>query len=259
MSPAALDRGGGPAALLLHGQPGRGSDWRSVLELLRPEIRPVAPDRPGYGDNGRPAGGFFLNAEAAVGLLDRLEIETAVVAGHSWGACVAMAMASRFPERVAGLVLVGALVPRARPEPVDRAFASPRFGRMATQLGFWAGGLALSVPPIRRLARHEAPGYSIEDLRGIGGEWRGRRAWRSFYAEQRALIEDLPVLSQEVGSILAPATILSGRHDRISSPARVRALAQALPNSEVRKLDVGGHLLPQQRPDLIAEEIVALA
>src|SRR5690242_1844725 len=122
--PATLDEGSGPPVLLLHGQPGRASHWAPVVRILREQARAIVPDRPGYGDGGEPAGGLFFNAEAALALLDSLEVDSAVVAGHSWGCGVAMAMAARFPERVRGLVLVGSLVPRAKPAAIDRLFAN---------------------------------------------------------------------------------------------------------------------------------------
>lgn len=259
MKLAALDRGSGPVALLLHGQPGRATHWLRVIEALEGEMRVIAPDRPGYGDSEEAAAGFFANAESAVDLLDRLGIESAVLAGHSWGCGAAMAMACRFPERVAALVLVGTIVPRPRPERVDRALATRLFGRPATRLGFLAGGIALSIPSVRRLAHSAAPGFGTDELRRAAAEWRGDRVWRSFFAEQRALVDEFPALASEIASIPAPVTILSGRHDPIATPARVRTLARALPNARAVKLDVGGHLLPQQRPDLVAEAILAAA
>jgi pimeloyl-ACP methyl ester carboxylesterase len=86
VSLSAIDTGSGPAALLLHGQPGTAAHWGPVTRRLRGRMRVIAPDRPGYGRTGGRAMGFGENAEAAVALLDRLEVESAVVAGHSWGA-----------------------------------------------------------------------------------------------------------------------------------------------------------------------------
>lgn len=220
-------------------------------------MRVVVPDRPGYGDSGGPAGGFFFNAEAAVNLLDRLGIASAVVTGHSWGCGVAMA--SRFPERVTALVLIGSLVPRPKPELVDRAFATQFFGRMAIRGALSAAGVALSVPLFCRLGHSVVPGFTREELQQIGAEWQGQQVWRNVYVEQRALVDESPMLASEIASICIPAIILSGPHDPISSPAWVRKLAGALPNAKVMKLKAGGHLLPQQRPGVVAEAITTAA
>ena len=80
---------------MLHGQPGSGGDWAGVAADLRGRALDVlAPDRPGYGASGLPAGGFAHNARAMAELLDG----PAIVAGHSWGAGVAVAMARLQPD-----------------------------------------------------------------------------------------------------------------------------------------------------------------
>src|SRR2546423_2291832 len=91
--------------VLLHGQPGGPFDWHAVVTDLPPGFRAHLPDRPGYGRNERPAAGLADNADDLVRQLDHLGVERAIVAGHSWGGGVALAMAERHPERVAGLVL----------------------------------------------------------------------------------------------------------------------------------------------------------
>lgn len=250
----ALDTGSGPAALLLHGQPGTAGHWAPVTEWLRGRMRVIAPDRPGYGRTGGRAVGFGENAAAAVELLDRLEVESAVVAGHSWGAGVALALASRFPQRVSALVLVGAMAPRAQPDLVDRAWAHRRFGPSATRLGFQAGGRVLSLPIMRRLTGATTPGLE-DQLATTASEWRGDSVWRSFYTEQRALVDELPALAPELPSIQTPTIVLAGTWDLISPPSHARALARALPNARLVTVKRAGHLLPQKRSKLVAEAI----
>jgi pimeloyl-ACP methyl ester carboxylesterase len=104
-----------PAVLLLHGQPGSPAQWDRVADDLRESGHRVrAPDRPGYGASKLPAGDFAHNARAMVDLLDEAEVDRAVVAGHSWGAGVALAMAHDHVERVAALALVCPVVPGHR-------------------------------------------------------------------------------------------------------------------------------------------------
>lgn len=254
----ALDTGSGPTALLLHGQPGAAGHWGPVTERLRGRMRVIVPDRPGYGRTGGRAVGFHENAAAAVELLDRLDVSSAVVAGHSWGAGVALALASRYPQRVRALVLVGAMAPRAQPDLVDRVWAHRRFGPPATRLGFLAGGLVLSLPVMRRLTGATTP--ELEDqLATTASEWRGDGVWRSFYAEQRALVDELPTLAPELPSIQAPTTVLSGAWDLVSPPSHARALARSLPNARLVTVKRAGHLLPQKRPRRVAEAIAASA
>jgi pimeloyl-ACP methyl ester carboxylesterase len=62
---AAVDPPGRPrthALVFLHGQPGSGADWQQVTGLLPAHWHTIAADRPGYGSNQRPTGGFAANA-----------------------------------------------------------------------------------------------------------------------------------------------------------------------------------------------------
>lgn len=254
---ATTDLGSGPAAVLLHGQPGSGGDWAGVTELLRDRRRVIAPDRPGYGRTGGRALGFRENAAAVIELLDRLGVESAAVAGHSWGSGVALATAIQFPQRVEALVLVGSVAPTVAPGLVDRALAQRFLGPPATRLGFRAAGLGLSLPFMRRLARAAVPALQPDQLAATAAQWRSDGVWRTFYEEQRAFVEELPALAPRLSSIDAPTSIIFGTRDRISPPSHTQALARELPRANVVRAEGAGHLLPQQRPELVAETIAA--
>lgn len=259
MELSALDVGDGPPALLLHGQPGNAGDWCPVAIRLRERMRVVAPDRPGYGRTGGRATGFRDNAAAVIALLDRLGIESAVVVGHSWATGVALAAVIWFPERVRALVLAAPVAPGIPPGPVDRLLAHPLVGAPAARLGFGLAGLGLALPPVRRLAHAAVPALSPGQIAITAAQWRADRVWRSFYAEQRALVAELPSLTPALSSVGKRTTILYGTRDRISTPAHARRLARALPHAELVPADRAGHMLPQQRPDLVAEAIARAA
>lgn len=256
MTLSAIDTGSGPVALLLHGQPGTGADWSPVTRRLRGRMRAIAPDRPGYGRTGGGAVGFRANAERAITLLDRLQVDRAVMAGHSWGGVAALAAALDFPRRVCAVVLVGTPTPTVSPSRLDRAFANRLIGPAACRLGFWAAGAGLALPPLRRLAHAAAPDLEADRLERIAAEWRGAEVWRSVYAEQRAFVEEMPALARRLPSLGVPATIVAGSRDRICPPSDAHKLARVLPNARLIEVD-GGHLLPQQHPDVVADAIVA--
>jgi pimeloyl-ACP methyl ester carboxylesterase len=254
-----IDIGEGPPAVLLHGQPGNAGDWGPVTTRLGERMRVIAPDRPGYGRTGGRAAGFRDNAAALVALLDRLGIESAVVAGHSWATGVALAAAILFPERVRALVLAAPVAPGIPPGAVDRALARPLVGAPAARLGFRLAGLGLAIPPLRRLAGAAVPALPPGQVATTAAQWRGDGVWRSFHAEQRALIAELPSLTPDLGSVDKPTTILYGTRDRVSTPAHARWLARALPDAQLVSAEGAGHMLPQQRPELVAAAIARAA
>ncbi|MGA8015816.1 MAG: alpha/beta hydrolase [Candidatus Dormiibacterota bacterium] len=100
--------GGDPAILALHGLASNARWWDLVAARLSPRWRVLAPDLRGHGRSDRPDTGYSLPevVDDLRGLLDAEGLDRVVVAGHSWGASVALWLASTAPERVIGCVCV---------------------------------------------------------------------------------------------------------------------------------------------------------
>jgi pimeloyl-ACP methyl ester carboxylesterase len=98
------EAGEGPLVVLCHGFPESWYSWRhQIAALAEAGFHAVAPDQRGYGATDAPAAidqytQFHLVGDI-VGLLDALNAETAVVAGHDWGAPVAWNCALLRPDR----------------------------------------------------------------------------------------------------------------------------------------------------------------
>ncbi|GAA2414226.1 alpha/beta hydrolase [Actinomadura vinacea] len=103
------EAGSGPLVLLLHGFPECWYSWRhQLVALAAAGYHAVAPDQRGYARTGGPAdaGQYTIHhlVGDAVGLIDALGEERAVIVGHDWGAPVAWGAAQFRPERVRGVV-----------------------------------------------------------------------------------------------------------------------------------------------------------
>ena len=247
--------GQGPAVVLLHGQPGTGADWNAVVPLLAGEFTTVVPDRLGWGRTGGAAGGFAANAAAVVALIDRLEIERAVLAAHSWGGGVALHLAATAPDRVVGLVLAASVRPGARLGAIDRALARRPIGDLAAALAFEATGRLLGMHPIAALVDRRLRGPERVALASLTRRGQSTPAWRSFAVEQRALLEELPALLPVLAGIRGPTEVLTGSADRVVPAAESRALAAGIPGAHLTVLSGAGHLLPHEHPAAIAAAV----
>jgi pimeloyl-ACP methyl ester carboxylesterase len=103
------EAGSGPAVVLCHGFPELAYSWRHQLAALAEAgFRAIAPDQRGYGASGAPDAIEAYDLEHLCGdlvqLLDALEIERAVFAGHDWGGFVAWGMPVLHPDRTAGVI-----------------------------------------------------------------------------------------------------------------------------------------------------------
>jgi pimeloyl-ACP methyl ester carboxylesterase len=103
------EQGEGPLVLLCHGFPESWYSWRNQMQALADAgFKAVAPDMRGYGQTEAPAEiekyTLLDLVGDMVGLVDALEAETAVIAGHDWGAPVAWHAAQLRPDRFRGVI-----------------------------------------------------------------------------------------------------------------------------------------------------------
>ena len=103
------EQGEGPLVVLCHGFPESWYSWRHQLRALADAgYHAVAPDQRGYGQTNRPEAieqyTMLHLVGDIVGLLDALGAETAVIAGHDWGAPVAWNAAMMRPDRFRGVI-----------------------------------------------------------------------------------------------------------------------------------------------------------
>lgn len=121
-----------PPVILCHGFPELAFSWRHQLrDLPSRGVRAIAPDMRGYGLSGSPAAIEAFDLDHLTGdleaLLDAKGIEKAVFCGHDWGGLIVWAMATRRPDRVAGVIGVNTPYTK-RPAMDPIALYRQRFG-----------------------------------------------------------------------------------------------------------------------------------
>jgi pimeloyl-ACP methyl ester carboxylesterase len=93
----------------LHGLVDTLDIWKRLAPALEARGRVTRIDQRGHGASEAPAGAYSRADLAAdvIGVLDAEGIEQTILVGHSMGGIVAMETALAYPERIAGLVLIG--------------------------------------------------------------------------------------------------------------------------------------------------------
>jgi len=262
ISKVPIDAGVGPVVVLVHGQPGSGADWAAIGRLLSGDHRVIAPDRPGWGTNTSAAVGLAENADALADLLASIGVEGPVtVVGHSFGGAVALEMALRSPQLVGALVLVGSVGVSEALSHLDRLLAVPPVSAWAARAGGglvrWGLGVASRWPSMYPGARHlgEVTAIpSVASVMGAGHRPAVGRYRRSFVVEEAALVAETPLLEAQLERVAVPVAVVSGASDHIVRPKAARALAGRVKGAELIVLE-GGHLLPFERPDLLADVV----
>ena len=103
------EQGAGPLVVLCHGFPESWYSWRHQIHALAEAgFHVVAPDMRGYGQTEAPEAidqyTLMHLVGDMVGVLDALGEETAVIAGHDWGAPVAWHAALLRPDRFRAVI-----------------------------------------------------------------------------------------------------------------------------------------------------------
>jgi pimeloyl-ACP methyl ester carboxylesterase len=101
------DAGQGRPVVLIHGFPDTPGSYGNIARTLnRAGYRTIVPYLRGYHPDtlvpGRPYD-LLRIAEDAIGLLEALDLQSAVLVGHDWGAAVVYGAAALAPARVQGI------------------------------------------------------------------------------------------------------------------------------------------------------------
>ena len=220
----------GLAVVLL---PGPTDSWRSyepVLDRLPQRIRAIAVSQRGHGDSDKPERGYRVEhfAGDVVEFLDELEIDRAVLVGHSGSCLVARRVALDNPERVAGLVLEAsptclctdaarefvASVVMGLADPID-----PDFAR-----SFVADTSSDNVAP-------GVVDMAVADIVKVPA-----RVWREMFTELLAYDD-----TNELTRISAPTLLIWGADDTLVPREMQAMLADRIPHAELIVYPAVGH------------------
>jgi pimeloyl-ACP methyl ester carboxylesterase len=240
--------GGRTTVLYVHGSPTNSDDFLPFLE----RTGGVAPDLPGFGRSGKPAGfdysipGYARFLESFVDALDQERFSLVV---HDWGA-LALAMPDRLLDRLDRIVVMNAvpLLPGYRWHRIARVWRTPVAGELAMGFTTRWGFKQLSREALA--GEGPAPDYLLD------------RVWDHFdHGTQRAILrlyrsappEELARAGARLGELERPALVLWGARDPYIPTSFATAYAEALGGpARLELLDHAGHWPWLDRPDAIA-------
>ena len=255
--------GTGSPVLLLHGLAASSRSWGAGYDTLADRHRLVVPDLLGFGRSAGRGRGHGLEAQADA-LAETLEaagaaVEPAVVAAHSYGSCVALALARRHPRLVRGIVAVSPpLYPdsvRARECMLRALTALERAMAMDT---VWARHVCTSLCMRRPrlaawLARTLRPELPVEvAVDGVAHTWASYSESLAELLAARARAE----WAEELGIRLA---VLSGDRDRLPDVDYLRALAERTPLVTLEMAPDADHLPLMSHRTRVLELVEELA
>lgn len=241
-----MEAGAGPdTVLLLHGIGSNSAGWRFVQGALQANFRVVAWNAPGYmlTDNlAATSPSNWQYADALAALMDALGIDTAHLAGSSFGSLIAASFAARHPGRVRRLALLGASRGQKWLPAQERASRLAMRDAVASE-----GALAMSEKRWRVLLGPQADETVVRLTREV------LMATHPRGLTQAARASDSTDVCEFAGEIGAPTLIIVGGSDQVNPPAISRALAERIAGSRLEVLAGIGHLPKLEAPDRTAQ------
>ncbi len=253
--------GSGRPVLLLHGNPGTKNDFRELAETFADDrIRFVGIDRPGHGNSDEllpETPDPWFDTAAYLEFIKRMCGGKAYVAGYSLGAFLALKIALRGPDCVAGLGLVAPFV--APRDPHESPSAIPEYSRnplLGTILG-----LALPSLAGGKMRQHLQNVWAPVPIPEAVLEEEHKRYTHFEYLvstmrDKNDMLRVLAEVQRRVSEIRCPAVAILGAKDAVCDPAAQWKVLEALPGIQRVDLPEGGHGLPFTHRQEIGEALV---
>lgn len=260
-----IDVGAGPAIVLIHGLAGQGGNFTyALVERLAQDHRVIVVDRPGAGHSHRSRGGSAtLRAQAREidGLIRALGLTRPLVAGHSLGGAIALALALDYPHSVGGLALLAPLTAPQSEVPALKGL--PLASSWLVAAAAWTVALPFAILGERVFSRGSfGPEVKPADFSLRGGGILAARPL-SFIGAAQDMAEvnaDLPGLAARYGELAMPVGILFGTQDRVLDyRIQGEAMVGRIVGLDLELLPDRGHMIPVTAPDETAVFIRRMA
>lgn len=259
---------GSRALVLIHGMGGRWQHWLETIPFLAQHGRVLALDLPGFGHSELPAGGISLDgyADTAATLCRAVDVEQAVVLGHSMGGPIALRFATRHEDLTEAIVLVAGATDTFNAVLGLRATAKLALRKPKKTAATLTEVLTVGIPTPRRLQRlivarqwlrqallwpyihrpRAIPADSLALMLGGTGT-------RGVFPAARAIGRSDP--RQGLTDVRRPILSIGARHDHICPPADLEAWAELTPQARTVLLEDCGHMLMLERPRAFNEQV----
>lgn len=232
--------------------------WYRMVPFLAEHFKVITFDNRGVGQSDKPAGTYTAQMLAAdtIGLLDVLNIEQAVIMGHSMGGFIAQAIALDYSQRVEKLILGSTNFGGPHHVPVTAEAMKVLTDVTSDALTRFKNGLGVST----------APGWAEKNPEMIE-EWVKWRVanpiepgpYQSQLAIGLGLLPEAAAFEAKLPAIHIPTLILFGEHDKVVPPANAELLSKKIANSQITIFPDAGHFFPIEIPEAASRAVTQFA
>jgi 3-oxoadipate enol-lactonase len=233
--------GDGPAVVLVHGFGLDMRMWDPQAANLAPRSRVLRYDCRGFGASGPfdPATPY-THAGDLLAVLDHCGIGQAVLAGLSFGGRIVLQAALAAPDRVAGLVLLDAVLDGVPWDP-ESAAGLEEAARQARAHGLLAGRAAWLAHPLFAAARQRP------DLAGLLAQMVAGYPGQHWTGGDPHLVTGPPLIDA-LADLAVPSLVVVGERDVPCFREMSAVLARRLPGARQEVIAAAGHMVNLEQP-----------
>jgi len=217
--------------------------WDEQFPLLAKKYNVIRYDRRGYGKSSDPQT-RYSHIDDLNQIFTKLKIEKAIIFGMSSGGRLAIDFTLKYPEKVNGMVLVGAVV-------AGFGYTS----HMDTRGGNFNPQTLNSDPA--KIDRYFIMDDPYEIYSGNIAAKEKIMKLQPYLARDNRVPTRPPdrVALRFLSEIKIPTLILVGEHDIPDVHAHAGAINAGIPNSKREIIPRSGHLIPVEQPELFNEAV----
>jgi len=237
-----------PNMILIHGFLSSTFSFRRLVPLLKEHFNVIAVDLPPFGMSGKEKRfiySFQNLANVVVELLRIHEIKRATLVGHSMGGQIALYIAKYRPDLVDRIVLLASSGYSKRvKQSLIYATYLPFFNRY---IKYWLAKKGVMQNLLNVVSDHSLIDDEMVD--GYGKPFDDEKYFVGLTKFVRDREGDLP--AEELKKIDTPCLLIWGEEDRVVPIHIGKRLNKDLPNSSFVSLPNTGHLIPEEKPEII--------
>jgi pimeloyl-ACP methyl ester carboxylesterase len=240
--------------VLLHGTSSSLHTWEGWAQALKNKHRVIRFDLPGFGLTGPSPENIYTiesYSQFVIDVLDKLRVESCVLAGNSFGGYVSWVTAAMYPDRVKAIILVDASGYKFKPASVPIGF---RIARMPVLNRLAANILPRSLIESSLKNVYGDPGKVNSDLIDLYFDIAVRKGNRHALLE-RFKQSSTGEMAHRINEIKAPTLILWGGRDRLIPLEIGKRFNRDIANSQLVIFDNLGHVPQEEDPIRTVAEV----
>ncbi len=229
----------------IHGFGGDKETWLLMGALLPRRLAMYFLDLPGHGTSAMPSTPASIrgHAEAVIRLMDHAGLDRAIICGNSMGGGVALRLATDWPRRVAGLILIDSVGDDIHQSVVARRWVTdenPLIPTLDQIDSFMATVLERPLPVPATLVRY------VATQRALHAD-KLRQLYRDFIE-----CDGDAGVPNDASVIKAPTLVIHGEQDRVIDIRVATQLVARIPGAQLQVMRGVGHAPQLEAPKACA-------